>query len=386
MVAIPVVPSVLVWARKQRGISLDVASTRLNMPVSDLLEIEDGKRPVSLGMLERIATHYKIPLVALLMPDAPPDIGRPLRDFRVFDGRPAASLSAETLIAIEDACAFLEALADLKEADGERFGRCLVPPCQLSDDPIAIAGRERERLKIGPSEQIVWGGDREAFLRWREIVESQGVFTYQMKFGDDDTRGLAVWDDNEIPIVVIDSSEGGYQARIFTLWHEYAHIILRQGGISNQNRKNEVERFCNVFAANFLMPMPVFIREARAIGPKVGEWTDWHVARLSNRFKVSKSAVALHLESANLVPSGFYAQMKALWATRTPPSPGGRADYEEKIANRLGGRHILTVLSAYKNGVLNRLDAREYLEIKPDYFDAIEREVLSRRVAYGRPG
>ena len=370
MVAIPIVPGVLVWAREQRGLTRDAASVRLKMPVSDLIKIEDGKRAVSLGVLEHIATHYRMPLVALLMPERPSVIGQPLRDFRVFDGRPAAALSPETLIAINDACEFLEALADLKEADGDRFGLCLVPSYTLSDDPVIIANRERERLNISPSDQMVWGGDREAFFRWREIVEAQGVFTYQMKFGEDGTRGLAVWDENEIPIIAIDSSEGGYQARIFTLWHEYAHILMRQGGISNQNRKNNVERFCNIFAVNFLMPLSVFVREAMSLGPKRGEWTDWHLARLSNRFKVSKSAIALHLETANLVPGGFYGRMKAIWAVRTPPSPGGIATYDEKIANRLGGRHILTVLSAYKNGVLNRLEAKEYLEIKPDHFDS----------------
>jgi len=103
-------------------------------------------------------------------------------------------------------------------------------------------------------------------------------------------------------------------------------------------------------------------------------------------FKISKSAAALHLEEANLVPSGFYAQMKALWAARNPPKAGGRAEHQEKVANRLGSKHILTVVSAYKNGIMNRLDAKEYLGTRPAYFDAIEQEALSRRVAYGRTG
>jgi Zn-dependent peptidase ImmA (M78 family) len=386
MVYIPVAPSVLVWARKERGLSLESASARLRMPATELAEIENGSRQISLGTLEHIATHYRIPLVSLLMPDAPAVVGRPLHDFRAFEGRPASELSPETVLAIDEAWAFLEMLADLKDADPEAIGQCLVPPFKLSDDPVKAAKTERERLKITASEQRIWSGDREAFLRWREVVEAQGVFTYQMKFGADGTRGLSLWDDNEIPIVVIDSSENGYQARIFTLWHEYAHIILRMGGISDQNRRNNIERFCNAFAAHFLMPMDVFVTEARAIAPKRGEWTDWHVARLSNIFKVSKSSVALHLEEANMVTTGFYAQMKALWANRNPSSSGGRAEHQEKIANRLGGKYILTVIAAYKEGVLNRLDAKEYLGVRPKFFTAIEQEALDRRVAYGRTG
>jgi len=278
MVAVPVVPDVLIWARKERGLTIESASARLKITTEELTEIVNGGKQVSLGELENIATHYRIPLVSLLMPEAPPTIGRSLQDFRAFEGQPAAALSHETLLAISEASAFLEMLTDLKDFDPAHFGTCLVPPSRLSDNAAEIAKQEHERLKIGVGEQIIWNSDREAFLRWRELVEAQGVFTYQMKFGADDNRGVSMWDENEIPIIVIDSSEGSYQARVFTLWHEYAHVVLRTGGISNQNRRNAVERFCNSFAAHFLMPIDAFIREARTIGPKHGEWTDRHVA------------------------------------------------------------------------------------------------------------
>jgi Zn-dependent peptidase ImmA (M78 family) len=321
------------------------------------------------------------------MPAPLPKIERaPLQDFRAFEGHPARRLSPETVLAIEEAYTDLELMGDLKEAAPQLFGVPLVPPYSLSNDPVSVAASERERMAVTPAEQFTWGGDREAFLRWRELVEAQGVFVYQLKLGGDETRGFAMWDDREIPIAVIDASESGYSAKIFTLWHEYAHLLLRTGGISNQNRNNSVERFCNAFAAHFLMPMSEFRREASLVAPRAGTWEDSHVTRLANRFRVSKRSVAIHLETARLVPEGFYGRMKALWQSRPLPSTKGLATHPEKIANRLGGRHISLVMDALRLGILNKIDAREYLDVRPDHFESVEAEVRHRRINYGRPG
>ena len=44
MVAIPVNPDVLLWARQERGIKLDDAANRLKMSVPDLETLEKGAR------------------------------------------------------------------------------------------------------------------------------------------------------------------------------------------------------------------------------------------------------------------------------------------------------------------------------------------------------
>ena len=97
----------------------------------------------------------------------------------------------------------------------------------LTDDPEVIAGEERRRLGVSAAAQLSWQGAREAFFRWRELIESQGVFVYQLNLAEDDSRGFSVWDDRQVPVIVIDGHEGSYGAKIFTLLHEYAHILLR---------------------------------------------------------------------------------------------------------------------------------------------------------------
>jgi hypothetical protein len=162
--------------------------------------------------------------------------------------------------------------------------------------------------------------------------------------------------------------------------------LLRAGGISDQNRTNVIERFCNSFAAFFLMPRPAFVHESSIINSANEHWGDSHVTRLANRFRVSKSSVAVHLEELGLAPSGFYREMKELWRVRRPKSLGGRATPAQKYVNRLGNRYIEVVFDALGRGVINALDAYEFLRVKPKHFSELRREVEERRATYGKAG
>jgi Zn-dependent peptidase ImmA (M78 family) len=356
------------------------------MSEAELFQMERGERDLNLGQLERIATQYQFPLATLLMPAPLPPVPRPkLRDFRVFDGEaPPPDLSRETLLAIEDASLFVDTLEDVRDAAPELLPPLGLPQCSLDDDPEEVANAERERLDVSVEEQFAWLGDREAFLRWREVVESQGVFSCQLELGADGSRGFAIWDERQIPVIVIDSAEDPYPARVFTIWHEYAHILLRMGGISDQNRRNSVERFCNQFAAHFLMPREVFATYARVICPPGTRWTEHAVTRLAAQFKVSKSATTLHLENMGLAPKGLYREMLALWRGRKPSTSRGIATHIQKHANRLGSRHIDVMMQAVQQGVLTKLDAYELTNVKPKYFPELRREAIGRRAAFGR--
>jgi Zn-dependent peptidase ImmA (M78 family) len=297
-------------------------------------------------------------------------------------------LSMETLLAIEEAEELASALADLRGAAPDLLPLSVPPAYQITDNPVAVASAERARIGFSVGAQLGWQGDREAFLRWRETIEAEGVFAYRLKLGDDDARGFAIWDDDrQIPVIAIDASEGSYGPKVFTLLHEYAHVLLRQGGVTTLSHSGRVERFCNIFAAFFLMPQSDFIREAGyAKRERDAPWTEAHVDRLAAKFKVSKSAVALHLQDIGLADGGFYDRMVAIWSVRNPASGGGRATHPEKMANRLGTRHIETVARALAERHISKLDAYELTNVKPEHFEQVKQEAQNRREAYGRPG
>lgn len=388
MVAVPVNPAVLVWARAERGLSEDEAAKRLGIHPGELFLLERGEREPTLGELEGIARHYRIPLASLLMPDTLPaatSVRHKLQDFRTFEGITNSFLSEETIIAIEEAFFYLEALQDIRANNTSVVSSARLPIYRLTDDPQRVASLERQRIGISVEAQFEWASDREAFRRWRAAVESQGVFSYQLRLGNDDVRGFAIWDERQIPILVVDSSESVHSARTFTLWHEFAHLLLRMGGISNQNHRNAVERFCNRFAAHFLMPLHVFEREAYIERGADAVWSEYHVGNIAKRFKVSKSAVALHLEENGFAPDGFYEKLLSNWLVREQRKSTGRATHIEQHVNRLGVSYVSTILEALAEGSISKLDAYEITNIKPKYFADVRREVQVRQAEYDPP-
>lgn len=386
VVDIPVNAEVLTWARVHRGLSKEVACERLKWSLSDLEALEAGTRTPNLGQLERLSRKYQIPLATLLMPTPLPDVRPSLVDFRSFDGRLGA-LSHETMIAVEQANLLIDGISELREELPGFIPNSTAAQYSIFDDPVDVAHAERAKLGISPAKQFGWKTAREAFLNWREAVEDQGVFAYQLKLGEDDTRGLAIIDERNVPAIILDASDTEqYPAKTFTVMHEYAHVLLRMGGISNQNRSNSVERYCNVFAAHLLMPQPDFEARARVINPADAEWNDVRIGRLAEAFKTSKSSVALHLEELDLAPKGLYQNLRRLWSLNVKPKTGGRATYQEQMANRLGTRHIRLMFGAVEQGLFSKLSAYESTFVKPKHYQSIVAEAMQRRAAYGRPG
>lgn len=386
MVAVPVTPEVLVWARKERSFTLEAAATLLELDVGRLESWENGRALPTLGQLEKMAQRYRIPLASLLMPQPLPPASRRVNDFRAFGGIALDTLSQETIVAIEEAEELATALADLREVAPHLVPYSSVPIYAVTDDPNLAAAAERRRIGCSVSVQLGWQNSREAFLRWRESIEGEMIFTYQLKLGEDDARGFAIWDDDrKIPIVVVDQGEEGYGPKTFTLLHEYAHILLRQGGITGQAHNGRTERFCNVFAAAFLMPVDEFTHEANRLKSADASWTEAHLRQLADSFKVSMTAVALHLQETGLAGRDFYQQMLAQWANRTPQSGTGRADHADRIVNRLGTRHVRTVADALAGRIITSLDVYELTRVKPQHFGEVTQTAINRREAYGPP-
>ena len=135
-------------------------------------------------------------------------------------------------------------------------------------------------------------------------------------------------------MIAVDSNDD-YRARIFTLLHEYAHLLLRTSGISDQNRHVPIQRWCNQFAANFLMPADEFLKQYALEFPGGGPPSDHQVTIMAARFKASKSATAIRFEELNLAPRGFYDGLSALWGAPKPKVRRGTSIHNQ-IDKELG--------------------------------------------------
>lgn len=391
MVDAPINPEVLRWAREQRSITEEQAAEALGIRPAELQAIERGAASISFAFLQEMADAYEIQEATLLMPEPLPGYVRGrFRDFRIVEGgQPELSLRTNVVLsAIDEA---LDFFADLHEDAPEILPSANLPLAHMHDDPAEIAAQQRTRLGVTIDEQLGWDNETLAFRMWRAAIEAQGIFVYLIRLRQDREigriRGVSFWDERHIPAILINADEERYQPRIFSLIHEYGHLLLRASGISDENRTNAYERWCNQFAAHLLMPFDVFAREIdfdAEARPRY--WSDRDLSRVASRFNVSLVAAAIHLEDIGAAPRGFYEQKKEEWrgVDRGPARSFGRATHTEKAVNRLGIRHLDIVFQAYDAGIINEHDVDEVTDVRQPFLTTLRRTLRERQAAYGR--
>lgn len=386
MTAVPVNPKVLIWARLERGLELSAAATRLGIPEEELIELESGQRHPSVGELRNMAAKYEIGFSSLLMPEAlPPETGLRLLDFRTHGSGAPGKWNPELLMEMDDINVLIDAMADLRDAEPSLFVKNL-PNASVTTSAARVAADERARIGLDVGTQASWATDANAFNRLRTLVEAQGVFVYLINASTtDDWRGMAIYDDRKIPVIVINSDEALPSARSFTLFHEYAHLLLRQSAITDHRSRDRDEEFCNKFAAYFLMPSPEFRGAALSVGGGYRNyWTDTQLRKIGGVFKTSMSAVALHLVSHSLAPDDFFNVKLSEWRVREKKrGKPGIVPYYDKIANRLGIQHIKTIFEALDRNRINQLDAYEILDVQASNFQRLRAKVTEREADYG---
>jgi Zn-dependent peptidase ImmA (M78 family)/DNA-binding XRE family transcriptional regulator len=381
MVDVPVNGAVLAWARKERGLSEEEAAKRLKLSKQSLIDLEAGHKKPTLKLLDQIATKYKIPFASLVMPEPLPAIKRPA-DFRTHGGKEPI-WDEQLLIGLEVVNQQIELFAELRQHDPELFKAPAIRSYKTSDPARRVAAEERRNFGVSLDTQFGWPSPAQAFRYWRHQVERAGVFVQIMDLGPENLcRGFTIYDERGIPAAVINGDDAEGPARTFTLLHEYAHLLIREPGVSDQNRKNSTEAWCNEFAAFFLMPEDRFKAEASAIFPGK-DWSDTAIRKVADLFRVSMSAVALHLENTGLAQRGLYDAKLEEWRKRKKRKGFLEMSYPERQVQRLGVRHVGVVLDAVERRGINPIEAHELMNVDPRFFVDLRKEVDERQKLYG---
>jgi Zn-dependent peptidase ImmA (M78 family) len=260
----------------------------------------------------------------------------------------------------------------------------LLPATTVSSAPAEVAATAREATGIVAGEQLDWGSASEAFRVWRSVMEETGISVLQLQLGKNNIRGCSAWDDYA-PLVAVNTAYHP-TARIFTLLHEYAHLLTRTDSacfqfiVPTSGSDDAVERWCERFAAAFLLPAD----SVRVVLQQVGggtSVTDPEIARkVANRFKVSTRATALRLQELGLAAPGFYAAIESYFAQydwNTPGGGGGGQPAPEKRLGQLGTLLPDALLAAESAGRLTRRDVAGYLKLTVGQVDDL-RSLVAR--------
>jgi Zn-dependent peptidase ImmA (M78 family) len=329
-----------------------------------------------------MAVTYGISLNHLILPNPIPF--RKPDDYRTIANRQAV-LTHATKIAIRTAFALQDNIDDLISNRERELIHERLSEVTLTENTEDIALRERNRLGVQPEDQVSWRSSYEAFRQWRRHIEQEGILVYLFNMSIGDCRGFSILE--PLPAIVVNDREPTHHARIFTLLHEYGHILLRKPGISDESRGNNVEWFCNRLAAAILMPINL-LREVLLLPPDAVEidWTDKQIATAARKMHVSQAALAIRLETLGYARDRFADRFNFGRSTEEPKKKGkGRGpsmSWAERRLRSLGFAYSARVLTALRNKDISEVAAYRMLNAQPAHFAKIQTLIEVERATY----
>jgi len=365
---VPINGSVLRWAREEVGLSEAAFAEAVKAEPAEVMAWESGQASPSKGAFTKIVEVLKRPSAVFFLPKPPLAAGLPT-SLRNAPGLGSHKLDQAEVRQIRWARRLQDVVGWALRDAGEPAPD--FPRYSLDADPVEVAATERARTEVTPAEQLEWDNASEAFRVWRGVLEARGVLVLQLSIGKGNVRGFSAWDDHA-PLVAVNTSYHP-TARIFTLFHELAHLLTRTDAaclrfILPTDVDSRLERWCERFAAAFLIPPDSLRVVAGWYGASEAvKVTDADVARkIANRFKVSTRATSLRLQELGLAPSSLYGAVESLFASldwNTGGGGGGGQPAPEKRLGQVGSRVTEVLLDAAASGRLNRRDLSDYLNL-----------------------
>jgi len=382
-VRVEVRPNVLAWARERSGIGEDDWERRF--PKFDAWLT--GETAPTLKQLEAFASKTHTP-VGFLFLDEPPVETVPIPDFRTIGDRPVganAVVSADLLDVIYACERRQEWYRDNQILEGE-------PPLPFvgvatTDDPVeAIADQMREVLNWSAQSRATCRTADAAFTWLREHAEAAGVLVMisgivgsntHRKLDPQEFRGFALVD--EFASVVFVNGADSKAAQVFTFAHELAHLWLGETALSDLDpqsmRTNQIERWCNQVAAEFLVPMAEFRgRFDQAVD--VGE----QLQPLAEHFRVSAQVILGRLREAGVLTWDEYlvelASERQRVAEFLADRGGGGGNYYNTKPVQVSKRFASAVIASAKEGRTPYTRAFRLLDVKKEStFDGLAEQL-----------
>jgi len=370
-------PEVLRWARESSGSTIEDSADRIGVSASSYLRFEREESKIRLSQLRKLAKYFKRPITVFLLSD-PPSEPKPPADFRILPGQHRA-FERGTCLAIRKASRLQSVASEILHKLG-RDARPSVLNAKIFDDPIKVARRERGASGIDITAQFAWQNERSAYRTWRAFLEAKNILIFQLPIPLEDARGFSLSEGEPFAIAV--STSDAYRPRIFTLFHEYAHLLLRRPGVclpgkesQSKSLEAEVEKWCDQFAGEFLVPGEEFLDFIGTHFPNDLESNIGEVLRLaSNALKVSEQVALWRIWDLDLISKSiFHREMSRLQRLgKNRKRGGGRFSAPGKVIGENGRLFTSLVLEARGRNLVNYSDVADYLSMKLKYLPQVQ--------------
>lgn len=389
-------PRMLRWAREQVGLSIEEVGElsrslekRFYRPINpqELRQWEEGQAEPDLNYLETLSEIYRCPIGYFLLTEPPHEAQRLF--FRGLTPEKQAQLepvSRQTLRRFIELAKWTVSVIEDTDIDWSVRVASYSEPIE----PQAVVQAERQRFGFRPEIRNSWQSAEDAFLWWRRQIESLGVFCFQMPLDPRDFRGASIWLNNRYPFILVNHMDvESATGRLFTLLHEYAHLLTDREGLVCDFRDvgsvSSVEAFANRFAARMLISLEEVKEELRRMGEEHyrANWSDSLIDQLRKPFFVSRHVVAIALQDLKLAPGNFYEKKRQQWESRQSfgRGGGGRPSLKERIRRELGFALPKLLAEAYRREGVSLIDMADIIGTKVEKIEPLLLEWDSEKIS-----
>lgn len=385
---VPITGSVLEWARREAGLTQASLAAKLKVAPVDVDSWEHELTQPTKTQFHGIINALRRPS-ALFFADRPPATPSITASFR------RASDSGSTVHPDElqplRAAKRLQAIAEFLATETPELQipvRLPMADRLTQEPPSRLATDTRSLLAIDFKKQQTFDDTATALKAWRAAVEHElGVFVFQMSFPAEAkrTRGFSL-PSPTAPVIVLNTAFIE-TARIFTLFHECAHLILDDAVVcdvwATRHTKSPNERWAESFAANLLLPSKQFrelVDDVKGNNPHLNVV---HVKTIARRTRASVRAAAIRCIDLRIADWNLYDDVVA--ATKDvdfkPPSKGGGGERTAaKRLRELGPRLPASLFDARDQDLIAHYDVLKFLDMNTDQAKELELTVNARRL------
>lgn len=135
-----------------------------------------------------------------------------------------------------------------------------------------------------------------------ELLEDKHIKVVKLDVNDD-FDGLQTWVNGNIPVLAYNVNKANKTDRIrFTLLHELAHLLLKFGEVSEQQK----EKLCHQFAGAMLLPESSLKNE---LGEHRNKISTFELANIKRQYGISMQAIIMRARDCGIINEQYTKQL-----------------------------------------------------------------------------
>lgn len=242
--SITVNPEWIIWSRKSLNYTLESASKKLKINEYTLAQWESTGE-LTYKNMNRLAKLYDVSPLLFLNNTPPPEIEQYIKDYRTMNDKRILS-SPEILKEIKHAKRKRMLLLDIAENLNKDLSFKYYQ--EKAPNKTTIVSIIKESLDINAVKLNEYTIDD-----WIREFESLNILIFKFyNIKPEDINGYA-FNNQYLPIIGINNRNSDKE-KIFSLFNEYAHLLIGKDGISGDYNREKEEELCNSIATEILLP------------------------------------------------------------------------------------------------------------------------------------